>query len=313
MRIDKVYKEMLHEILETGVQTPCRAKWDDGSIAKTVKIFGKVNRYDLSKEFPIPTLRPIPLKNCIDEILWIWQKKSNNINDLRSHIWDSWAGEDNTIGKAYGYQVKNKYRKIKTTGRKLKNSNISKVYQKFTVNNKTMFYEESIDTVPTDIETTVYLDQTDYILHELQYNSTSRRIIGNLFDICDIDDMNLEPCCYSITLNVIDNKLNMILNQRSADLVTAGLWNVFQYAILLKLFAIHCGLEAGELIHVIADAHIYDKHVDIAKELISRPIYEGATLKINPNKKNFYEFTIEDFEIENYKYNEQIKNIPVAV
>ena len=333
MYIDKVYKEMLSNILENGVETVCRAKWEDGSNAKTIKTFGVVNRYDLSKEFPIPTLRPIPLKNCIDEILWIWQKKSNNIEDLRSHIWDAWAGEDKTIGKAYGYQVREKLRKVHTSIRRLKESNVRIVYTNVIQTLQNNFYPILVDKILEDKKNDVsevivasdnmlfnvddecdyYLDQTDYILYELQANPYSRRIIGNLFDICDLDEMNLEPCCYSITLNVTGNKLNMILNQRSADLITAGFWNVFQYAILLNLFAIHCGYEAGELVHVIGDAHIYDKHIDIAKEIISRPIYEGATLKINPKITNFYDFTIDDFEIENYKHNEQIKNIPVAV
>lgn len=337
MIVDEIYKQTLINVLEKGIPTndkPCRAKWEDtNENAYTYKLFGVVNRYDLSKEFPIPTLRPIPLKNCIDELFWIWQKKSNKVTDLKSHIWDAWAGEDKTIGKAYGYQVREKLRKVHTSLRKLKELNIRIVYTNAIQTLQNNFYPILVDKLLEDEKNDVsevivasdnmlfnvddecdyYLDQTDYILYELQANPYSRRIIGNLFDVCDLDEMNLEPCCYSITFNVSGNKLNMILNQRSADLITAGFWNVFQYAILLKLFAIHCGYEAGELVHVIADAHIYDRHIDIAKELISRPSYNGATLKINPDKTNFYDFTIDDFEIENYRHNEQIKNIIVAV
>ena len=304
MKCDLVFKEMLKDVLENGVSTndrPTRPVYPDtGKPAHTIKRFGIVNRYDLREEFPIPTLRPIPLKNCIDEILWIWQQKSNRIEDLRSHIWDSWAGEDGTIGKAYGYQV--------TVDQTVKTSLYK--YMKFRHNKVDDDTFKFID--PHQIKE-FHLDQTDYILHELTYNPYSRRIIGNLYNIHDLDEMNLHPCCYSITLNVVGNTLNMILNQRSADLITAGNWNVFQYAILLKMFAIHCGFEAGELVHVIADAHIYDRHIDIAKELISREPYDGATLWINPEKKNFYDFRIEDFEIRDYKHHEQIKNIIVAV
>ena len=304
MKCDIIFKQTLENILLNGISTndrPTRPVYPDtGKPAHTIKKFGVVNRYDLREEFPIPTLRPIPLKNCIDEILWIWQKKSNRIEDLRSHIWDSWAGEDGTIGKAYGYQV--------TVDQTVKTSLYK--YMKFRHNKVDDDTFKFID--PHQIKEFL-LDQTDYILHELTYNPYSRRIIGNLYNIHDLDEMNLHPCCYSITLNVVGNTLNMILNQRSADLITAGNWNVFQYAILLKMFAIHCGFEAGELVHVIADAHIYDRHIDIAKELISREPYNGATLWINPEKKNFYDFRIEDFEIRDYKHHEQIKNIIVAV
>lgn len=309
MKCDVIFKEMLKDILENGVSTndrPTRPVYPDtGLPAHTIKKFGVVNRYNLKEEFPIPTLRPIPLKNCIDEILWIWQKKSNKIEDLRSHIWDSWAGPDGTIGKAYGYQV-GAVQKVKTTLNNLLNSG---TFFEREANNIINEYKN----VEYDRITNFFLDQTDYILHELKYNPYSRRIIGNLYNIQDLDEMNLHPCCYSITLNVVGDTLNMILNQRSADLITAGNWNVFQYAVLLKLFARHVELEAGELVHVIADAHIYDRHIDIAKELISREPYEGAYLWINPEKKNFYDFTVDDIDIVNYKHHKQIKNIIVAV
>lgn len=308
MQCDIIFKQMLKDILEEGISTndrPTRPIYPDTKLpAHTIKKFGIVNRYNLKEEFPIPTLRPIPLKNCVDEILWIWQKKSNSIKDLRSHIWDSWAGTDGTIGKAYGFQV-NEKQEVK--------SNINKLIKAGTSEGRILERNKALNEYPKDGTSIFNLDQTDYILHELTHNPYSRRIIGNLYNIQDLDEMNLHPCCYSITFNVVGNTLNMILNQRSADLITAGNWNVFQYAILLKLFAIHTGLEAGELVHVIADAHIYDRHIDIAKELLSREPYEGAYLWINPAKKNFYDFTIDDIEIRNYRHHEQIKNIIVAV
>ena len=303
MKCDIIFKEMLQDVLNNGVSTndrPTRAVYPDtGLPANTIKKFGVVNRYNLKEEFPIPTLRPIPLKNCIDEIFWIWQRKSNNIKDLNSHIWDAWADDNGYIGTAYGYQVLEAKQNVSTSIEKINKAGLSII--------------RGVEILHDTTISLFSLDQTDYILHELKHNPYSRRIIGNLYNIQDLDTMNLHPCCYSITFNVVGNTLNMILNQRSADLITAGNWNVFQYAILLKLFAIHTGLEAGELVHVIADAHIYDRHIDIAKELISREPYDGASLWINPDKNNFYDFTVDDFRIDNYKHNEQIKNIIVAV
>ena len=303
MKCDEIFKRTLNEVLGNNVPTndrPVIAIYPDTKLpAYTYKKFGIVNTYDLRKEFPIPTLSPIPLKNCIDELLWIWQKKSNNVKNLNSHIWDAWTDENGSIGKAYGYQVGLEVQTVKTTIEKLKSAKTDK---------GTHYILDSRDR--EDIYT---LDQTDYILHELTHNPYSRRIFGNLYNIQDLSEMYLHPCCYSVTFNVEGNTLHMILNQRSADLITAGNWNVFQYALLLKLFAIHCGYEAGKMIHVISDAHIYDRHIDIAKELLSREPYDGAKLWINPNKDNFYDFTTDDFKILDYKHHEQIKNIIVAV
>jgi thymidylate synthase len=277
---DLAFKGMVTKILTTGTSTKgynVRPKWADGTPAHTIKAFSVVNRYDLSQEFPAPTLRPVNFKACIDEILWIWQRKSNNIHDLNSHIWDSWADENGSIGKAYGWQVGNKFRTVNINGEKVK------------------------------------LDQIDYIIHELKCNPLSRRIIGNLYNIDDLDEMNLDPCCYSITLNVVGKKLNMLLNQRSQDTVVAGEWNVVQYAVLLHMLAQVTGYEVGELVHVIADCHIYDRHLDIAEELISREAYDAPTFWINPEVTDFYKFTVDDFRLDNYKHHDQIKNIPVAI
>ena len=272
---DGLFINMCKDILENGVSTQgekVRPKWDDGSFAYTIKKFCVVNRYDLSKEFPAITLRRTAFKSCIDEILWIWQKKSNNVNDLNSHIWDSWADEDGSIGKAYGYQlgVKHKYKEGE-------------------------------------------MDQVDRVLFDIKNNPYSRRIMTNIYVHQDLNEMNLYPCAYSMTFNVTDNKLNAILNQRSQDILAANNWNVVQYAVLLHMIAQVSGLKAGELVHVIADAHIYDRHIPIIKELIERPTFDAPIFHINPEIKNFYDFTIDDFSLENYQFGPQVKGIPIAV
>jgi thymidylate synthase len=278
---DKVFVDMCSDILKNGIDTKgekVRPKWDDGSFAYTIKKFGVVNRYDLKKEFPALTLRKTNLKNCVDEILWIWQKKSNNINDLNSHIWDSWADENGSIGKAYGYQLGVKHQ-----------------------------YKEGM------------MDQVDRVLYDLKNNPYSRRIMTNIYTHQDLHEMNLYPCAYSMTFNVTKNKetgklvLNGILNQRSQDILTANNWNVCQYAVLLHMFAQVSDMEVGELVHVIADAHIYDKHVPLVEELIAREQHPAPKFWINPEIKNFYDFTVDDFRLDDYVTGPQIKNIPVAV
>lgn len=274
-KADKIFIDMCKDILENGVSSEgevVRARWTDGAEAHTIKKFCVVNRYDLSEEFPILTLRPTNLRAAIDEMLWIWQKKSNNVNDLNSKIWDSWADEDGSIGKAYGYQI----------GRKHK-------------------YSEG------------EFDQIDRVIYDLKHNPYSRRIIVNMYNHDDLHAMNLYPCAYSMTFNVTGNKLNAILNQRSQDILVANNWNVAQYAILVHMLAQVSGLEVGELVHVIADAHIYDRHIPLVKELISRESYPAPKLIINPAVKNFYDFTVDDFQLENYQSGEQIKRIPVAI
>jgi len=277
---DQIFINMCKDILENGTSTEgekVRAKWEDGTYAYTIKKFGIVNRYDLSKEFPALTLRKLAFKYCIDEILWIWQKKSNNIKDLKSHIWNSWADENGSIGKAYGYQmgVKHKYREGD-------------------------------------------MDQVDRLIYDLKNNPFSRRMITNMYVHQDLYEMNLYPCAYSLTFNVTRDRecgelvLNAILNQRSSDVLTANNWNVCQYAVLLHMLAQVCGYRVGELVHVIADAHIYDRHVPIVKELITRPTYDAPEFCMNPDIKDFYQFTVDDFELRNYKYGPKI-DIPVAI
>lgn len=278
---DHIFINMCQDILNNGTSTEgekVRPKWEDGSFAYTIKKFGVINRYDLSKEFPAVTLRRTGIKSCIDELLWIWQKKSNNIKELNSHIWDSWADEDGSIGKAYGYQMAVKHQ-----------------------------YKEGD------------MDQVDRVIYDLKHNPYSRRIMTNLYNHHDLNEMNLYPCAYSMTFNVTKQKnsekliLNAILNQRSQDILTANNWNVCQYAVLVHMLAQVCDMQVGELVHVIADAHIYDRHIPIVKELIKRPVYDAPVFWINPDKKDFYEFTVDDFRLENYVTGPQVKNIPVAV
>ncbi|QAT41420.1 thymidylate synthase [Clostridium sp. JN-9] len=274
-KADNIFIEMCKDILENGVSSEgqiIRAKWPDGTPAHTIKKFCVINRYDLSKEFPILTLRPTNLKAAIDELLWIWQKKSNNVKDLNSHIWDSWANEDGSIGKAYGYQLGIKHK-----------------------------YQEG------------EFDQVDRVLYDLKHNPYSRRIMVNMYNHNDLHEMNLYPCAYSMTFNVTGKKLNAILNQRSQDVLVANNWNVSQYAILVHMLAQVSNLEVGEFVHVIADAHIYDRHIPLIKELIQRTPYAAPKLLINPDKKDFYDFKVDDFVLEGYKSGAQIKNIPVAI
>ena len=278
---DRVFIDMCRDIMENGTSTEgekVRPVWEDGAPAYTIKKFGVVNRYDLSKEFPALTLRRTAIKSCVDELLWIWQKKSNNVHELKSHIWDSWADESGSIGKAYGYQMSVKHQ-----------------------------YKEGM------------MDQVDRVIYDLKNNPYSRRIMTNLYVHQDLHEMNLYPCAYSMTFNVTKEKdsdvltLNGILNQRSQDVLTANNWNVCQYAVLIHMLAQVCGMKAGEFVHVIADAHIYDRHIHMVEELISREPLPAPVFRLNPDVKDFYEFTPDDVQLENYETHPQIRNIPVAV
>ena len=278
---DEVFKKMCRDIIDNGTDTSgekVRPHWEDGTPAYTVKKFCVVNRYDLRKEFPILTLRRTALKSATDELLWIWQKKSNNIKDLNSHIWDEWADENGSIGKAYGYQMQVKHQ-----------------------------YKEGM------------FDMVDRVIWDLKNNPYSRRIMTNIYNFQDLHEMNLYPCAYSMTFNCTrDNEsgklvLNTILNQRSQDVLAANNWNVVQYSVLTHMMAQCCGMIPGEFVHVIADCHIYDRHIPIIEELIQREPYPAPSFWLNPEKKNFYDFTPDDVKVENYQYGEQIKNIPIAI
>ena len=278
---DKIFIDMCQDILDNGVSTEgekVRPHWEDGTSAYTIKKFGVVNRYDLSKEFPAITLRKTAIKSCTDEMLWIWQLKSNNVNDLHSHVWDEWADETGSIGKAYGYQMGVKHK-----------------------------YKEGM------------FDQVDRVIYDLKNNPFSRRIMTNIYVHQDLNEMHLYPCAYSMTFNVTQKKgddkltLNAILNQRSQDILAANNWNVCQYAVLMHMLAQVCDMRVGELVHVIADAHIYDRHIPIIKELIQRPTYDAPTFWLNPDVKDFYEFTRNDVRLDNYVTGPQIQDIPIAI
>ncbi len=278
---DQIFVDMCKDIIENGTSTEgekVRPVWEDGTSAYTIKKFGVVNRYDLSKEFPALTLRKTAIKTCVDEMLWIWQRKSNNINDLKGHIWDEWADETGSIGKAYGYQMGVKHQ-----------------------------YKEGM------------MDQVDRVIYDLKNNPFSRRIMTNIYVHQDLSEMHLYPCAYSMTFNVTQRPgedklvLNAILNQRSQDVLAANNWNVCQYAVLVHMLAQVCDMQVGELVHVIADAHIYDRHVDIVKELIEREQYPAPKFWINPEIKDFYEFTPDDIKLIDYQTGPQVKDIPIAI
>lgn len=334
-QIDDHFIEMCTDILKNGTTTKgqkVRPHWADGTSAYTIKKFGVVFRYNLQEEFPVFTLRPTPVKSALDEVLWIWQKKSNDIHDLHSGVWDEWADENGLIGRAYGYQmaVKHRYNDITKEGL------------------VTAFGEAAVEAIPTeeeDIEiltpeewrekhssdlrnfhavygknSSIYLDQVDRVIYDLKNNPFSRRILTNLYTMSDLHAMNLYPCAYSMTFNVTQKPgqekltLNAILNQRSQDILTAFAWNEWQYSCLLALIAQSCDMEAGEFVHVIADAHIYDRHVDAVKELLSRTPNKAPKVRINPDIHDFYQFTRDDVKLIDYHpAGDQIRNIPVAV
>ena len=278
---DHIFINMCKDIIENGTSTEgekVRPNWEDGTSAYTIKQFGVINRYDLSKEFPALTLRRTAIKSCTDEMLWIWQQKSNNINDLHSHVWDEWADETGSIGKAYGYQMGVKHQ-----------------------------YKEGM------------MDQVDRVIYDLKNNPYSRRIMTNIYVHADLHEMHLYPCAYSMTFNVTKKPgqdklvLNAILNQRSQDILAANNWNVCQYAVLMHMLAQVCDMQVGELVHVIADAHIYDRHIPLVKELNSREPLPAPTFWLNPEVKDFYRFTRDDVRLDNYQTGPQITNIPIAV
>ena len=274
-KADKIFVENMKDILKNGfwdTDLDVRPKWEDGTPAHTVKKFGVVNRYNLKEELPILTIRKTAFRNCLDELLWIWQKKSNNIHDLKSHIWDSWADSTGSIGKAYGYQLAKKSK-----------------------------YPEG------------EFDQVDRVLYDLKHNPQSRRIMTNIYNFEDLHEMHLYPCAYSMTFNVSGKTLNGILNQRSNDMLTANNWNVLQYSLLLMMFAQVSDLEVGSLVHVISDAHIYDRHVDIVKEVIKKKQHKAPKLEMDKSIKNFYDFSVDSFKLIDYEFEKLDTKIPVAI
>ena len=276
-RADELYRQTCLDILNNGFSDEhleVRPKWADGTPAHTIKKFGVVNRYNLAEEFPIMTLRRTYWKSAVDEMLWIWQKKSNKVSELSSHVWDEWAGEDGTIGKAYGYQLGVKYQ-----------------------------FQNGAEP----------MDQVDRVLYDLKHNPASRRIMTNIYNFQDLHEMNLYPCAYSMTFNVTGDTLNGILNQRSQDMLTANNWNVVQYAVLMHMMAQVSGLKVGELVHVIADCHIYDRHIPAVKAMLENEGYEAPKFKIDESITDFYQFTKNSFSMEDYKFHEFKFDIPMAI
>jgi len=274
-RADSLFIDNCTQILAHGYSDegwPVRPRWEDGEPAHTIKCFGIINRYDLQQEFPLLTLRRTNFRAAVDELLWIWQKKSSNVSDLSSHIWDAWADESGSIGRAYGYQLRVKHR-----------------------------YSEGM------------FDQVDRVLYDLKHNPLSRRIITNLYNHEDLHAMNLYPCAYSMTFNVTGNRLNALLNQRSQDMLVANNWNLCQYAVLVHMFAQVSGLEVGELVHIIADAHIYDRHIPIVRQLIEKQPFEAPAFSLNAAVTDFYDFKPDDFQLTGYNFHEFKVKIPVAV
>ena len=332
---DQVFKDMCEDILENGCDTKgelVRPHWADGEKAYTIKKFGQVNRYDLSKEFPVITFRKTALKSCMDEILWIWQKKSNNIHELKSHIWDEWADETGSIGKAYGYQlgVKHAYKGVnEEIARKVFKIKDGEEIRTFSfqgeraacssfIRSRTDLQNEHV--LLNTYDNTWWMDQVDRVLYDLKANPYSRRIMTNLYVQSDLSEMALYPCAYSMTFNVTRRPgheklvLNGVLNQRSQDVLTAGgSWNPAQYAILLMMFAQVNDMECGELVHMIADAHIYDRHVPLIRELITRERFPAPKVTLDPSVKDFYAFTTDHLKVENYQTGPQIRDIPVAI
>ena len=274
-RADEIFIQNCKDILENGIwdtDREVRPRWEDGTPAHTVKKFGIVNRYNLAEEFPLLTIRRTYWKSAIDELLWIWQAKSNNVNDLRTRVWDAWADESGSIGKAYGYQLGVKHH-----------------------------YPEGD------------MDQVDKVLWDLKHNPASRRIMTNIYTFADLSEMALYPCAYSMTFNVSGDRLNAILNQRSQDMLAANNWNVVQYSVLTIMMAQAAGLKPGELVHVIADAHIYDRHVPMIEEIIRNEPKPAPKFIVDPTVDDFYKFTRDSFKVEGYEFSDFTGKIPVAV
>ncbi len=274
-KADIIFQQNMQNILDNGWSDEgqkIRTRWADGTPAYTKKVFCVVNRYNLAEEFPVITLRRTAFKSAIDELLWIWQKKSNNVNDLNSHIWDSWADQSGSIGKAYGYQL-------------------------------------AVKSVYPEGE----MDQVDRVLYDLKHNPYSRRIITNIYVHKDLHEMHLYPCAYSVTFNVVDGKLNAILNQRSNDMAVANNWNVVQYAVLVHMLAQVSGLQVGELVHVIADCHIYDRHIPQVQRMLQGTSHPAPKFVMNKSVTNFYDFTVADFALEGYEYEAFNEKFEVAI
>lgn len=326
-KADVIFDENIQTIKSSGYDTKdqeVRPHWEDGEPAYTVKAFCITNRYNLAEEFPIHTQRYINFKAAVDELLWIWQKKSNNVNDLNSHIWDSWADETGSIGKAYGYQMAqyDKYRELSDV-KLLKafpnymimftNEEIINQGRPLKIERKLVRSDKMDICIAVFAEGMWWMTQIDKVIYDLRLTPQSRRIMTNIYQFHDLSEMGLHPCAYSMTFNVTGNKLNAILNQRSQDMLVANGWNVCQYAVLVHLIARCAGLEVGEFVHIIADAHIYDRHIDIVDRVVKNQQFPAPKFSIDEGITDFYDFTVDNIHLDGYEFAEKIKGIPVAV
>lgn len=277
----KSYEEQYMDILN-NVMTNGSENINKRTGVGTKRIPNAVINVDLQKEFPILKSKQVFWKTALKEILWIMKDQSNNINDLDAHIWDEWADEEGSIGKAYGFQIA----------------------KNVTIDGKT------------------YDSQVHYILETLKEDPSSRRAVIDLWNVDDLGDMNLTPCCYSSVWNIIDGKLNCLLVQRSADYLVGVPFNTTQYALLTFMFARHLGVEVGILTHVMADCHIYtyESHINGAKRMIDNyfelclenEISQTPKLIFTSDNTNFFNTNVNDVKLDNYHPVEKI-NFDVAV
>lgn len=307
-RVDKIYQENLSLIMSQPWEEVKRPVYNDGSGVKVKRILQVCNQYDLRREFPLGSLRPVNYKGCIKEILWIWQKRSVNTKNLGLHIWDQWSDENGTISGCYGDMID---RPVILT--KDENDAEEKGFdtirfwesQSKLIDESVFRYEQS-----NEIMGYGFKNQTDFILWSLKNDKSSRRVISSMFDPVTNGIKPLQECAFQINLSVKGDELYMTLYQRSLDMVTAGLWNVCQYAALMTMFAHDAGLKPAVFTHFVQDMHVYDRHEEQANELIGRSLFgpiPQVTVSSRMDGKGFYYFTEDDFEVWQYEPKEQIK------
>ena len=292
---DEQYKRVVETVLRVGVMDTdqkVRTVWKDGTPAHSISWIGQHMIFD-NTEVPIITTKRVAWKTAIKELLWIWQMKSNRVQDLRDmgvKIWNEWEKEDGTIGKAYGYQLGKKNRWV----------------------TEKEYYPDPSGEINALHLTMKKVDQVDYLLYQLKTNPASRRHITMLWNPDELDSMALTPCVYETQWHVKQGKLHLEVRCRSNDLALGNPFNIFQYNILQRMIAQVTGYELGNYIYHIGDAHLYDRHIEPVSEQIKRESFEAPTLWINPEVKSFYDFTIDDFKLIDYKHGETI-NMEVAI
>lgn len=314
---DEQYNSIIRQILNEGVMDNpehIRTVYADGEKAPAKAIINAQMKFDNSKGAVILTTKRVPLKDPIKELFWIWQKMSNKVFDLQQmgcHVWDEWELVDGTIGKAYGYQLKNKKQTIVIDELFLQMYFNGEFYDKPTEADLAMGYDALVEKI-CDNEYLIDLNQVDYLIYSLKKNPYSRRIKTTLWCVEDLSEMALQPCVYDTHWQLFDGKLALTVNIRSSDQAIGLPYNIYQYSILHKMIAQVTGHEVGELCFNIDNAHIYSKHIEKIKEQIDRETHEPPEVWINPQVKSFYDFTIDDIKVFNYKHGEKI-NYEVAI